>query len=291
MFLALAIEEHGGTIPQRDFMHYWPELEKVTSRPLTYRAAMQRVNKTRVNLKHYGIQPDSTEVAHCVSSVHNLIIDETPGLFGVELDEVSLASFVQSDSGARCIQAAEAHWAAGEKAEAFADLQEAFDSIIATYQASKRSRHNTSVFNTVEKFKQAALLRRGNGIHDERYEQGVKDAFENLDFKLMVVGFGIDLRRYGRFAALTPKVHVAPGGSDRVYGVPEGWDRTVEDYTFCRDFVISTALHLAEFDYELPPDPPARLNSPWLHVRSHSAAAPPEDDPPDVDQALDEPAG
>lgn len=75
------------------------------------------------------------------------------------------------------------------------------------------------------------------------------ESLQNLDFNVMLVGLGIDLRRYGRFKALTPKIRRALDGSRFV---SERWGviRRPADYEFCRDFVVSTAIHLSEFDYE-----------------------------------------
>ncbi len=136
MFLALAVEKLQGAIP-REFMNYWTELEKLLGRPLAYKAAMTRVNKTRVNLKHYGIEPASSEVHGSIETVRGLLTDESPDIFGVELDEISLAPFFASKAAARAVNAAEMHWAADEQAEAFADLREAFDEVLDDYVERK----------------------------------------------------------------------------------------------------------------------------------------------------------
>lgn len=273
MYLALAVELHHGSIP-KDFMGYWPELERLTGQPLSFRAALQRMNKARVSLKHYGVQPNSSEVAHCVASVRNLLLDETPRLFGVALAEASLDHFVQSDEGARCIQTAENHWDAGEKGEALADLREAYDSVLAWYEATKHGPSQVSVFDLYSKFQRTNVFRRPADPEQVKYEDSLHQLLSELDERLMVIGLGIDLRRLGRFLAMTPSVRLMANGVDRWYSVPEDFDPSSDDYAFCRDFVVSVALRLAEFDFEVDSKLPYAGGRSWWQMRSRSATLP-----------------
>lgn len=282
MFLALAVQQHNGTIPGQ-FIGYWTELKNLTGQAPGYRAAMERVNKTRVSLKHYGIQPHKEEVEHAATAVRNLLADETPRLFGVNLDDVSLAAFVTSDVGARAIQMAEEHWAEGKAEEAFADLAEAFAAVISDYQEDKVGLDDQSVFDSMGTFRlHSRTTRRRQGLNSAQaqWEEGIEDLLEALDRKLMLVGFGIDLRRYARFDALTPVVRWPAQSVTRVYTIPAGWRRTDEEYVFCRDFVISAAIRLAEFDFSYEYDGIRSLDDMGgiTQFTSRSAFAPPFED-------------
>jgi hypothetical protein len=115
MFLALAAQEHHVAIP-RDFIGYWGVLENPLGRPLTYRAQMQRLNKVRTNLKHYGVEPAPSEVEAALASVRGLMEDECHALFGVALEDVSLSGLVPFESVRTLLDNAAQQWWEGKQA-------------------------------------------------------------------------------------------------------------------------------------------------------------------------------
>jgi hypothetical protein len=129
MFLALAAQQHHLTIAH-DLLGYWNIFEPILNRPLAYKAQMQKFNKVRVNLKHYGAEPAPTEVEHARTTVIALLADECPALFGIALDEVSLTVFVLSGDARALLESAEQNWTAGNEKEAFADLADSFETLI-----------------------------------------------------------------------------------------------------------------------------------------------------------------
>jgi len=247
MFLALAAQLHGKSIP-RDFTGYWEALEPTLGRPLAYRAQMQRFNKLRVNLKHYGVEPAATEIAAAAAAVRGLLHDECPALFGLNLDEVSLSNFVSSAKARTLLDNAAAHWLNGDAIEAFADLSEAFDEVIRDYEYRKLLGRDQSIFTSLSSFH-----RRVRGGEQKQFEKTIIGSLAALDYTVMIVGLGVDLRRYGKFKTLVPIVGQTLGGERMPYERERGISRGQVEFEFCRDFVISTAIHLAEFDYDFGP--------------------------------------
>jgi len=249
MFLSLAAVQHNVAIP-RDFAGYWQALESPLGRPLAYRAQMQRLNRIRVDLKHYGIEPALAEISASRAAVSGLLEDETPGLFGISLADISLSVFVSSGTARVLLDEAQAQWAAGNPTEAFADLSEAFDDVVNDYARRKLVRYRRSVFNTTRDMSSLSpQSRRVPFGKDADFDTAVIESLKALDFTLMIVGLGIDLRRYGKFKALMPNVvHVLSG--NRLVHDMEWLARTEDDYKSCSHFVVSTALHLGEFDYD-----------------------------------------
>ena len=98
---------------------------------------MTMVNRARVSLKHYGIAPTPGVIEDCRTAVRGLVQDETPRLFGVDLDSVSIAAFIVSPDARRLVIAAEGKWKKQDDAtavpEAFADLAQAFGDLIEDY--------------------------------------------------------------------------------------------------------------------------------------------------------------
>lgn len=261
MWLVLAVEVKGLAI-QKEFMAYWPELEKALGRPLGYKAQMTRLNKARVGLKHYGIEPAPEEVAAAVAAVKNLLTEETTNLFGVALADASLATFVTSQAAAKCLTTAEEQWVAGDHDRAMADLSDAFDHVIRDYVTSKRTERESSIFSSLGPLEnpfnswQRTIPNRGTRAFAEdkqremeRWQQAMEESVVALDETLQLVALGVDIRRYGMFKSLIPKVQHSLVGVRSI--VAAGPMPNHEQFEFCRDFVVQTALYLAEFDYEL----------------------------------------
>lgn len=244
MFLALAAQHNNVSIP-KDFVGYWVNLEKPLARPLSYSAQMQKFNKVRVNLKHYGIEPSPIDVEQARIGVHSLLHDECPALFGVALDDVSLSNFVTSAKARGLLDSAELRWPT-EPEEAFADLSEAFNEVIRDYEARKVITPHRSIFDATD----GQALRRPLKGPQAQHDKAVLAALKGLDYTVMIVGLGVDLRRYGKFKTLMPQVSHFVTGTRVVRDHPGIKQRARSDFEFCRDFVIATAIHLAEFDYD-----------------------------------------
>jgi hypothetical protein len=246
MFLALAVQNHHVQIP-REFLEYWPTLEKALGRALTYRAQMQRFNKIRVNLKHYGIEPSQTEIESSRLAVRGLLYDECSNLFGVALGDVSLSNLVRSVKARQYLDNAESHWPESAL-EAFADLAEAFREVIDDYEARKIVTPHQSIFDSIDQHK-LSYPSRGLSRDQAQFDKAIVHALKSLDYTVMIVGLGVDLRRYGKFRSLVPNVdYNIPG--ERFINDRFGVKRQQADFEFCRDFIITTAIYLAEFDYD-----------------------------------------
>jgi hypothetical protein len=263
MFLALAAQEHHVAIP-KDLIKYWDVLEPVLGRPLTYRARVERFNKARVGWKHYGTEPAATEIDAAVTTVTGLLADECEPIFGVALDAVSLASFVRPDHAQDLLLRAERALKLGDEDGAFADLIEAFGTMLQDYEQRKMTSHRRSVFGPHVDFTFLSSFFQDVRSGKERdFIDGVIASIDALDQNIKVIGFGIDFRRYGKFKALTPHITRFADGRRQASEPARDEPRTAEDFAFCRDFVIDSALKLAEFDFDLEP---SRLNR-SVHLR------------------------
>jgi hypothetical protein len=252
MFLALAVQVHNVKLPS-NFEGYWDALASPLGRPLGYRTAMQRFNKVRVNLKHYGAEPHAGEIKEGLSAVRGLLEDECSALFGIELGAVSLGDFVSDAKARELLVSAEDFWLRGEPLEAFAHLSEAFQRVVKDYTERKQTGSGRSIFSTGVDFTfLTPFHRRVEDRAQARFEHGVIETINALDRKVLLIGFGIDMRRFGRFEALTPHVAYYADRTRRVYEkYRDAPVRSDVEYAFCRDFVIASAIHFAEFDYEL----------------------------------------
>lgn len=275
MWLLLGAEVlHADIKPKMPFINYWDVLSKKLDFPLTYKAQMQRVNEARVNLKHHGNEPSQQAIEHARTAVRGLLEDETPRLFGIGLRDVSLADFVACEEARALVKAADEKWkqqsvenrdieGAPDVWAPLADLAEAFSALIGDYTGRKRTVTGRSVFDVVgappdlrsTRMRLRKNAGRGSAAKEvvdafEHYAAEVADSLSALQELTLATGLGVDLRRYGRFRLLTPRVSRASGGGRRFVVRESDPAPTDEDFEFCRDFVISTALHLAEFDFD-----------------------------------------
>jgi hypothetical protein len=251
LYLGLAAQHHGAAIP-RDFMQYWDEIDRARPghAPLGYKAQMQRLNRARVNLKHYGIEPSDAEIATARAAVTGMLEDEAVGLFGVGLHEADLSAFVVSRKARDLLDSAEAHWPA-EPMFAFADLSEAFDAVISDYADRKITWSGKSVFDRVADLTFLTPFFRHVKGDQARFEEAITQSLRDLGKAVQLIGFGIDLRRYGRFETLVPSVFYTLDGTRHVREPEMPPRRHDEDFVFARDFVVATGVHLAAYDYDV----------------------------------------
>jgi hypothetical protein len=85
----------------------------------------------------------------------------------------------------------------------------------------------------------------------KRFDEKIIESLKALDFAVMLLGLGVDFRRYGKFKSLTPHVFVSMNHVRVVHPRQGAALPAQDDFEFARDFVITTAIHLADFDYDL----------------------------------------
>jgi hypothetical protein len=112
--------------------------------------------------------------------------------------------------------------------------------------------HSKSVFDTAADMTfLSPFFRHLQSREQRKFDEAVIESLKALDFAVMLAGFGVDFRRYGKFKAVTPEIVRTINGQRHSYDRPRAAQRSKSDFDFCRDFVVTTAIHLAEFDYDL----------------------------------------
>lgn len=246
-FLALAAQQLDEPI-QHQFNNYWTVLTP-KDRPLSYQARMQKFNKVRVNWKHYGAEPSPAEVKQLVQVARALIEDECPAIFGVELHSVNLSEVIAFPEVRAWLDSAQHLWENGQRFAALADLREAFDVLIDDYRKRKSVAYDRDVFAAVTD--RRGLRPWPRETMNRKRDEAVAEAIDRLDQRMVMIGLGIDLRRYGRFSRLAPRTSRTIGGRRTMHTFDSDPEPSNEDFRFCRDFVFSSALYLQSFDYDL----------------------------------------
>jgi hypothetical protein len=261
LWLQLASERLNAGANQPNFMDYWDLLDRrLAPKELSQKESMRRLNKARVALKHHGTFPSDLDIEAFRSSTRSFFLDNTPLVFGVALEAVSLIEYVGAEPARRLLAQAQERSSKGDVLAALDDVAVAYAEMIRDYEDRKRSRYGTSpfFFGKSLAFHSAffmGLNRTGIREFDKLgdFVDSVKESLASMQEAIKMIALGIDYRRYSKFKLLTPRVYRTVNGAWHVSrgNGGAGYQATAEDVTFCLDFVIESALALTEFDYSV----------------------------------------
>ena len=224
MLLVLGLQHHD--LYKRSkltFDQYWPEL-RTKDVHVTQQGAMQRLNNARVNLKHHASLPGPDVVEEARVQTGVFFIENTPTIFGVNFDDVSLSSIVTYAKSRTHLEQADRHMSAAEYEAAIREIACAFHYLV----GQCRSDGDPWAWQII-------------GFITKTIEQDQ----DTVRFITLGLTLGLDFGRWRRFRGLTPKITERMTGElsvERRRGVPP----TLDQCRFCYDFVIDSALRLQE---------------------------------------------
>ncbi len=272
LFLVLVADHLGAPLPRRDpsFLDYWQILRRTETFPtgveLSGQPGMDRLNRYRNALKHAGAFPGREAVEDALTTASSFFENNTPAVFGVAFDVIDMTDIVPQDDARARLKAAAAAEAAGNRKEAMAQLAEAFAELFRPYAGLPSGRAEAygfgpnvrggpgfpvgmgSAMGTLGRELRSNSARGLEAIGkkvDDNLAQ-LNDVVAAMQRGMRVMAVGIDYARYNRFEQLTPKVFGT--GEHRRVDVDFDYAPTHEEYDDCVQFVIATALRLAELE-------------------------------------------
>lgn len=263
LFLELACEYLNVGKGDVQFMEYWDLISgKISANELTQKESMRRLNKARVGLKHHGNLPSKTSIEGFRVNATDFFEENTPIVFGIELQDVSLTELVQYEKAKEYLKKAEKGLKENKGEDAFDNVACAFGELIREYESTKIGKFGRSpfFFGREMDFMDSFFwgfedLMAGDRFKDRMREfvDKVKESVEGIQSAVKVLSLGIDYRRYIRFRLLTPEVHLNQDGEWDIYRRKGGSEGIAveEDVQFCIDFVIESAISLQELDFSL----------------------------------------
>ncbi|MBQ1019271.1 hypothetical protein KBX71_15545 [Micromonospora sp. D93] len=289
-FLILATD-HLGAAASKTFDQYFEKLAPhlADGVGLAVEQGMKRLNKARVNLKHYGAPPGTESVAMAVSDTATFMAANTMAVFGIDYESVSMAHVIVQEPVRGLVTKAETASASGDHIAAMIALLTAFEELFDPHEPARgrwRADASPLAFGPRVDFplradKIARLLQPGqHGVngHDCRslgeQIEGLTRAVEELRPAVRMGALGINYSAYRRFRNLVPAaLRFANGRTE--YRAPEGYQPSADDFAFCLQFVVSASLRLAELDANMAePEwlPPAGQwgQRPWVTVAEAS---------------------
>lgn len=239
LFLHLASEVLDAEPRSKELMAYFGPIDaKLAPKSLAQRESVKRLNKSRVSLKHAGTMPSRLDVDDFRAITAGFFTENTPLVFNVDLDAVSLANLIELDEARNAVLEAEKFIAAGQYPDALHSLAVALTREL----KGRRIEHDSSA-----RFLLSLLGDEGRKVASaiNSLQQNVEALFVDVE----LLRHGIDMNRYDIFRSLTPGVSIAAAGN--ILSMGSRPRATKEEARFCYDFVIDTILNLQERQAEL----------------------------------------
>jgi hypothetical protein len=245
LFLALAADKLGASVQRGvQFMDYFKLLSPqrlAGGVELSGRQGMERLNDLRVALKHRGTLPGSAAVAQSCNDTRSFLEDNVQLVFGLAFADIDMAEVIPQADVRDKVKAASTAAATSDLTEAMGLLAEAYDDLfrIAGPQPSPVSRAFGDTFRPYVR-----PPRIGDVSFDNQLAQITK-AVREMQQGLRVMALGIDYWQFVRYQQLTPMIMYFLGGrAERRY--PRDYAPTADEFAFCRQFIITVALRIAE---------------------------------------------
>lgn len=258
LFLQVASEHLNTGTNKPSFMDYWKLIsEKLpTGIELAQQESMRRLNKARVALKHHGTLPSSLDVEALRASTTSFFHDNTPVVFELEFEHISLIDFVRPEAAQNKLRKAEELLDKKEFKPALKEVAISFAEVLDDYEERKRVSFGRSPFffgNNMGFFNSFYMDLDSNfgSTSLSRYIDTVSDSISSMQTAIKMLALGIDYRKYSKFQIYTPHVARVVGGTYYASEIQHINNPTKEDAQFCIDFVVEAAIRLQEFDYDV----------------------------------------
>jgi hypothetical protein len=259
LFLQLAAEYVNVKERLKDihFLDYWNLinacLKSNGKTELTQIISMERLNKARVNFKHYGTPPSKSAITGDFRvSVTNFFEENTMLVFDIKFADISMLEVISYQRTKDDLKQAEELLNQNKLEDSLDNVALAFQKLTDDYESRKRDKWGDSPFSVgPRKYFSGFVM----GIRGELgdFIDWARESLGSIQEIVKIIGFGIDYKKYARFKLLTPYVIPLIGGTYSIQRKDRGsfGNPSVDDVKFCIDFVVESALTLQEFDFEV----------------------------------------
>ena len=257
LFLQLSLERLDTSSNKTDikFMEYWSIIDaKLKNTPLSQKESMKGLNKSRVDLKHYGIIPSKLNIESFRATTLAFFNENCPIIFGVNFDDISLIDIIKLERPKILLKQAKEDFEKELIDKSLENLALSFEYLILDYEESKKDELNRSPFFFGEPMANLKSFYLGGIINEDRkikeFVDKVSKSIEEIQKAIKILSFGIDYKKYAKFQSIVPYV-VFSINNEPIFYVREGMTLSKEDLEFCINFMVESALKLQEFDFEL----------------------------------------
>lgn len=264
LFLQLSAEILDISKKDVGFMKYWEILTpKLSGKELSQKESLRRLNQARVALKHHGTRPSKSDIEGFRASATNFFEENTPTLFGLDFDEISLIDLVQCDAARDSLKKALENLKQNEIEKGQINVALAFHQIVDDYESRKKGILGNTPFAFGEALTRLSNIRIETSIGGHTRFDGelrqfvdtVKKSIESLKRAVEILSLGLDYRRYTKFRMHTNSIGISKSQNGSYQTIITKWayykEPLPDEIRFCMDFVIESAIVLQQFDYNV----------------------------------------
>ena len=231
-----------------DFMKYWETLSQRLPQELPGKERMRRLNKARVNLKHFGIMPSELDVHDLREATASFLQEGTALVFQRSFTELSLIDLIPDQDIAACLREVAADIDRGEIASAMDGMARGF-LLLQQYLGEglvkppgrppihivRHSRFWTYRYRDISRHMLEAL----GDIEREIVE---------VRARISVVELGVNVTRLRNFSVFVPKAVRMGDGKIRIqrYQGSPALEANEDEARECFDFLVDTSIMLAD---------------------------------------------
>jgi hypothetical protein len=246
LWLRLASEHLDVVINSQDLMQYWDTLGNKLGSPLPGKERMRRLNKARVNLKHYGIMPSTQDVHELRDATASFLQEATSQVFQLSFTDLSLIDLVADKQIASLLMEASEGLKACRLKDAMDALAKGFY-CLRTYLGDDivrvPGRPPIHVYRrSPPRFRRAD---REGSLPD--YAEHVERSIDELRSRVSMLELGVDMSRFRRFSPFVPEVMQTGDGKLHVMRGPSrpALEANEDEARQCFDFLLDTAVRLS----------------------------------------------
>lgn len=257
LFLHLCAEQYNLNTKNISFIEYWEKLKPLLSNAnkseLTQKESMRRLNDTRVSLKHHGTLPSKLDIDNFRVICNTFFEENCKNIFDVKINDISLIELIIYAKTKNYLTKANEEFLKSDLPACIKNLSLAFEFLIHDYEQTKRSRFGDSPFFFGEDMTFLSSFHMGINGQDKLsdFVDKVKESIESMQKAVKILSFGIDYRKYVKFSLFTPKPIWTIDSQEPLISISPNAKISKEEFEYCFNFIIESALKLQEFDFEI----------------------------------------
>lgn len=228
---------------------------------------IRRLTDLRNGFKHSAGFPGREALQRAKLDTIDFLTVNTPLIFGMAFDDIDLASVVPQINVREQVRRAGHYFDDGDSLSAMGTLANTFEQLLEEKLNDEAAPNGRSVFSfgralsrhrlgqdQVRRILDQPDMNSRRGLPGRPTETLAREITETQDVAramqegLRLLALGLNVDEYQRFIDLTPAVGRTYGQSEPHFRAEDGYAPNQEEFEFCRQFLITAALRLADID-------------------------------------------
>lgn len=210
------------------------KIDEVASESLTHRSSLIRLNKARINFKHFSLRPDLDDANKFMVSLEAFFATSAQRILGVDFGSVSMISLVEHTRTENWLRKA-------EQAIIDRNAREAIQAAAIAFRVFRRflsPEYRDFQLDPFQRYENPDVI---------ELSRSTAEVLDVLQEQLNLIMDGVDLAEFRRFQSIVPVVDLSEAGTVHMHW-PSGphVEPTIENAHSCIRFVIESALRIKQ---------------------------------------------